>query len=167
VFAFCESTIDFEQANSEMASKYVAGATILGFCWHAYESAVAVTAPTKIVKLLKEERLGERGRRSFEARPGLSAHFPGLREILRLSMHQCEHGGLFTERLNRLKAKFPTKDLILAAELSREFRNFQFHGEDRPPAHEDWNSAVVSHCVKGGVKGDHRDGVKGNQLEVR
>jgi len=146
VFALCEPTIDYENANSEMASKYVAGATIFGFCWHAYESAVGATATTEIAKLLKEERFGERGRRLLEARSGLSVHFPGLREILRLSMHQCEHGGLFSERLNRLKVRFPTEGLVLAAELSREFRNFLFHGEDRPPDHEEWGSAIVSHC---------------------
>src|SRR5262245_60223025 len=45
VFALCELAIDYENGQSEMASKYVAAATIFNFLWHAYESAVALTAP--------------------------------------------------------------------------------------------------------------------------
>ena len=85
VFEMCEPTIDYENAQSEMASKYVAGATIFNFLWLAYESAVALTAPNELVGLLKEERLGERGRRLFEARPDLSVRFIGLRDLVRLT----------------------------------------------------------------------------------
>ena len=76
VFALCEPTIDYEDAESEMASKYVAGTTIFGFCWQAYEFAVRATAPNALLRLLNEERFGERRRRLFESRPGLAARFP-------------------------------------------------------------------------------------------
>jgi hypothetical protein len=145
-FALCEPTINYEDADSEMASKYVAGATIFGFCWQAYESGVKATATGELVRLVKEERYGERGRRLFESRPGLAVHFPGLKDLLLLSLHQCEYGGLFTQRLDRMKARAITDDFVMASELAREFRNFSFHGEDEPPAHENWGSALVSHC---------------------
>jgi hypothetical protein len=146
VFALCEPTIDYEDAQSEMASKYVAGATIFNFLWQAYESAVALTAPNELVRLLKEERMGERGRRLFEARPELSTRFPGLKELVRLTLCQCRNGGLLDVRLNRLTARFSGYDFVTAAEICREFRNFLFHGEDQVPDHEDWGSTVVSRC---------------------
>ncbi len=145
-FALCEPIIDYEDADSEMASKYVAGATIFGFCWQAYESSVKSTAPRELLRLLKEERFGERGRRLFESRVGLAIHFLGVKDILRVAQYQCEHGGLFDERLVRMKKKAFSDDFVIAAELSREFRNFSFHGDDEPPAHEEWGSALVSHC---------------------
>lgn len=124
VFALCEPTIDYENANSEMASKYVAGATIFNFLWQAYESAVTLTAPNELVRLLKEERLGERGRRLFEARPELSVRFPGLKEVVYLALYQCRHGELLDERLDKLTARFPGHDFVTAAEISREFLSF-------------------------------------------
>jgi hypothetical protein len=144
VFALCETTIDYENAQSEMAAKYVAGATIFNFLWQSYESAVARTAPTELVRLLKEERLGERGRRLFEARPELSARFPGLKALVRLALFQCRHGELLDDRLDRLTARFPEQDFVTAAEIGREFRNFLFHGEDKVPHHENWGSAALS-----------------------
>ena len=146
VFALCEPTIDYEDAQSEMASKYVAAAAIFNFLWQAYESAVAVTAPNELVRLLKDERLGERGRRLFEARPELAAHFPGLKDLVRLTLYQCRKGELLDERLDRLTSRFGGCDFVAAAEICREFRNFLFHGEDQVPDHEDWGSAAVSHC---------------------
>ena len=50
------------------------------------------------------------------------------------------------ERLDRLTSRFGGYDFVAAAEICREFRNFLFHGEDQVPDHEDWGSAVVSHC---------------------
>jgi hypothetical protein len=146
VYALCEVTIDYDNAQSEMASKYVAGATIFNFLWQAYEAAVASTAPSELPKLLKEARLGERGRRLFEARPEMSDTFSGLGEILGLALFQCERGELFDARLTRLKERFTRRDLVTAAELCREFRNFLFHGEDQSPAHEDWGSVAASRC---------------------
>jgi len=145
-YALCEITIDHDDAESEMASKYVAGATIFNFLWQAYEAAVASTAPLELPKLLKEARLGERGRCLFEARPEISGKFPGFGEILGLALFQCQRGGLFEVRLARLKARFTDRNLVTSAELCREFRNFLFHGEDQSPSHEDWGSASVSRC---------------------
>jgi hypothetical protein len=99
-----------------------------------------------LIKLLKEERLGERGRRLFENRPELSVRFPGLKELVRLTLHQCRHGELLDKRLDKLTARYSGYDFVTAAEICREFRNFLFHGEDQVPHHEDWGSAVVSCC---------------------
>jgi hypothetical protein len=145
-YALCETTIDYDDAESEIASKYVAGATIFNFLWQAYEAAVACTAPLELSKLLKEARLGERGRRLFEARPGTSSKFLGLGEIIGLAFFQCQRGGLFDVRLGRLKERFTDRNLVTAAELCREFRNFLFHGKDQSPSHEGWGSATVSRC---------------------
>ncbi|MFC5865016.1 hypothetical protein ACFPT7_22095 [Acidicapsa dinghuensis] len=146
VFEFCEPTIDYENAQSEMASKYVAGATIFNFLWLAYESAVALAAPNELVGLLKGERLGERGRRLFEARPDLSDRFAGLKDLVRLAVYECRQGELLDKRLDRLKTRFSGHNFITAAEICREFRNFLFHGEDQVPDHEDWGSQIVSRC---------------------
>jgi hypothetical protein len=146
LFYLCEATVDYENAQSEMASKYVAGATIFNFLWQAYESAVALTAPNELARLLKEQHLGERGRRLFEARPELPERFPGLKELISVALFQCRRGDLFDSRLDKLTIRFAGQDFVTAAELGREFRNFLFHGEDRVPPHEDWSSAVISRC---------------------
>ena len=144
VFALCEPTIDYEDAQSEMASKYVAGVAIFNFLWQAYESAVALTAPSELVGLLKEERLGERGRRLFEARPMLD-RFAGLKDLVRLTLYQCREGQLLDKRLDKLIAQYSGCDLVTAAEMP-EFRNFLFHGEDQVPHRENWGSEFVSRC---------------------
>ena len=61
VFALCEVTIDYENGQSEMASKYVAAATIFNFLWQAYEAAVSRTAPDELRRLAKEWRSGSAG----------------------------------------------------------------------------------------------------------
>lgn len=146
VFALCETTIDYENAQSEMASKYVAGAAIFNFLWLAYEAAVSETASAELVRLQKEKRLGERGRRIFESRNALSARFHGLSEVVRAASCQCRNGERMDARLDALLAKFPGYDLVAAAELVREFRNFLFHGEDEVPHHEDWGDSTISRC---------------------
>ncbi len=110
-YALCETTIDYDDTESEMASKYVAGATILNFLWQAYEAAVAGTVLLELPKLLKEGRLGERGRRLFETRPEVSTRFSGLGKIIWLAFFQCEHGGLFKARLARLRERFNDRNL--------------------------------------------------------
>ena len=143
---FCEPTIDFDNANSEMASKYVAGTTIFGFLWHAYEVAVGSTALSELRGLLKEERFGERGRRLLESHSLPAADFVGLNEVLRLSKYHLLKGELYEIRLNKITARFPLEGFVQAAEVVREFRNFLFHGEDEIPHHPDWGDSVVSYC---------------------
>ncbi|MES2096782.1 MAG: hypothetical protein V4459_08465 [Pseudomonadota bacterium] len=138
VFAMCEPAIDFERGRSEMASKYVAAVMIFNFVWQAYEAIVSETAPDELVKLGREQRNGERGRRLLEARPQLSAEFPGIDDLVANAMFQCRHGGLMDDRCDRVEAKFGVAGLVAAAELAREFRNFAFHGGDEAPGHADW-----------------------------
>lgn len=144
VFALCEVSIDYENAQSEMASKYVAAMTIFNFLWAAYEAAVSATLPDKFKGLLKDGRLGERGRRLFEEEPDLAEHFDGLSFALSLAVNYCSKGGLFDERLSRARQRFSKLDFVFAAELCREFRNFVFHGEDEVPSHPDWGDAHES-----------------------
>jgi hypothetical protein len=146
VFALCEPAIDYENAASEMASKYVAGVIIFNFLWLAYESAVALTEPEELQRLRNEGRLGERGRRLLELRPEVSPCFPGLKDLVSLALLQCHRGGLMDQRLHRVEARFPARDLVTAAELCRQFRNFLFHGGDEVPAHEDWGDAIIARC---------------------
>ncbi len=146
VFALCEPTIDYENAQSEMASKYVAAATIFNFLWQAYEAIVFLTAPTELRRLAKEQRLGERGRRLLEAREDLTSRFPGTSDIVKVALLHCRGGGRMTERCDRVQQKFGNNDLTTAAELVREFRNFLFHGGDEAPTHEDWGDIRTSRC---------------------
>jgi hypothetical protein len=81
-YALCKITIDHDDAESEMASKYVAGATIFNFLWQAYEAAVASAAPLELRKLLKEARLGERGRRYLKLDRRFRVNFPGSARFL-------------------------------------------------------------------------------------
>lgn len=138
VFALCEPTIPYENARSEMASKYVAAASIFNFLWNSYEAAVSITEPNKLRKLLNEGRLGERGRRILEEHADIDNNFQGIHNLTRLAKFYCSRGELFEERLERLNARHPGNGLVSAAELCREFRNFLFHGEDEVPNHEDW-----------------------------
>lgn len=146
VFALCEPTIDYENGQSEMSSKYVAAAAIFNFLWRAYEAMVSVTAPNDLVRMNKEQRYGERGRRLLEARPQLTSHFRGISDLVKLALLQCRKGGLMNERCDRIEAKYRSNDLIAAAEIAREFRNFIFHGGDEAPGHEDWSDIVTSRC---------------------
>lgn len=139
VFALCEVTIDYEDGQSEMASKYVAAATVFNFLWQAYEAAVSETAPDELRRLAKETRFGERGRRLLEARPGLTARLHGTTDLVKLALWHCRTGGLMDERCERVVAKYGDSCLVAAAELAREFRNFLFHGGDEAPGHEDWS----------------------------
>lgn len=139
VFALCEPTIDYENADSEMASKYVAGASIFNFLWIAYEAAVAATAPHELRGLLNDGRLGERGRRLFEAHTELDGRLAGLSDLIGLGAYYCEAGGLFDTRLRGMRERYPARTLASAAELVREFRNFVYHGEDAVPAHPEWS----------------------------
>jgi len=146
VFALCETTIDYEHGRSEMASKYVAAVSIYSFLWNAYEAAVAATASEELRGLLKDGRLGERGRRLLESRPELSSHFQGIHELTGLAIRWCELGGRFDRRLDKIRTRFKERNLVLAAELCREFRNFVFHGEDEVPEHPDWGQAKVAYA---------------------
>lgn len=136
-FALCETAADYENAQSEMASKYVAGLSIFSFLWAAYEAAVAMTAPTQYPSLLKG-RLGERGRKLFETDPILATTFDGLADLCRLAEYHCTRGGRMQTRLERILSKYPERNFVFAAELAREFRNFVYHGEDGVPHHEHW-----------------------------
>lgn len=138
VFALCETKIDYENARSEVASKYVAAASVFNFIWNAYEAAVSITEPNNLRKLLNDGRLGERGRRLFEGHPEIEKNFLGIQDLTRLAKFYCARGKLFDERLEKLSTRFPVDNFVSAAELCREFRNFIFHGEDEVPEHEDW-----------------------------
>lgn len=146
VFALCEPSIDYEGAQSEMASKYVAAVSIFNFLWLAYEAAVTATAPGELRRLAREARCGERGRRLLEARPEMSALFRGVNDLARLALLQCRKGGLMPARCARVEEHYAGRGLVTAAELCREFRNFLYHGEDEAPHHEDWGDPVTSRC---------------------
>ena len=146
VFGLCEPAIDYEAGQSEMASKYVAAASIFNFIWQAYEAAVSQTAPGELSRLMKEKRFGERGRRLLEARPEMTAHFRGIGDLVKLSLLQCRKGGLMDDRCDAVESKYGGDSLAAAAELAREFRNFLFHGGDEAPAHEHWGDTITSRC---------------------
>jgi hypothetical protein len=146
VFTLCEPTIDYEYGQSEMASKYVAAATIFNFLWQAYEATVSETASDELKRLIKEQRFGERGRRLLESRPELSQRFRGVSDLVKLALTHCRMGELMTERCERVEQKYGNSTLVAAAELAREFRNFLFHGGDESPGHEDWVDVATSRC---------------------
>ena len=146
VFALCEPTIDYERGQSEMASKYVAGATVFNFLWQAYEAIVSVTATDELRGLARQQRFGERGRRLIETRPDMTTRFRGCSDLVKVALLQCRRGGRMVDRCDRIEKKFSGDDLVAAAEVAREFRNFLFHGGDEAPAHEDWGDVLTSRC---------------------
>ncbi len=136
---FCSGAAQYEAAKSEVACGYVAALSVFTFLWAAYEGAARLTLPGELKRLNTEGRFGERGRRLLEEWP---EHFPqlvGVQNMGRLADSFCERGNRFDSRLGRIRAKFTKKDLVYAAELSREFRNFIVHGEDEVPEDEDWH----------------------------
>lgn len=136
---YCSSAAEYESAKSEIARRYVAGLTVFSFLWTAYEAAFDVTRREHLRKLSKEGRNGERGRRLFEELPSDFPQLAPLRNIAKLAEFLCERGNLFDNRLQRIRAKYPQRNMVFAAELCREFRNFIYHGQDRSPDHEDWH----------------------------
>jgi hypothetical protein len=134
----CRPAYEYAQAQSEVASKYVAASSVFSFVWAAYEATVRLTAPDEFTGLAKQHATGKRGRSLVEARPALFSAFSGVRGFVRAAQSYCERGGLFEARLEGVRQRYPTHDFVAAAELLREFRNHLYHGEDQPPEPEDW-----------------------------
>jgi hypothetical protein len=99
---YCSSAADFDAAQTEMASKYTAAASIFSFLWMGYESAVQASQPHVLKGVLKDGRLGERGRRLVDE---YSELFPGITGLRLLCVLQS---GFVKE------ASFLTLDLHLS-----------------------------------------------------
>ncbi len=136
--SYCSPAADFEAGQTEMASKYAAAASIFSFLWTAYEIAVQASFPHLLKGLLRDGRMGERGRRLFAEYAELFPDIEHLESVALLAERLCERGNLFGERLARIRARELQKGMTFSAELAREFRNFVVHGEDEIPQHEAW-----------------------------
>lgn len=136
---YCSSAADFDAAQTEMASKYTAAASIFSFLWMGYESAVQASQPHVLKGVLKDGRLGERGRRLVDEYSELFPGITGLPIVVRFAERLCERGKLFDARLTRIRSKISERKMVFGAELAREFRNFVVHGEDEVPQHDAWD----------------------------
>lgn len=134
---FCGGAARYERAHSVVASRYVAALSIFTFVWTAYEAAVKASEPHSFRKEAAQDENGKRGRLITEKYSHLLSEFQGIQNFAMGADLYCNRGGLFDERLERVRARYPAKDLAFAAELVREFRNHLFHGEDCPPMPEE------------------------------
>jgi hypothetical protein len=129
----CGSAVDFDEAHSEVAAKYLAGVIVFNLVWGAYEWAIEIVSGPAARKRGK----GARGRDLVYRVLG-DRHFPYLR--------QATFRALELGRMKAAKFRTPEMQRFLAAgslagigaEYLREFRNALVHGSLRKPEPEDW-----------------------------
>jgi hypothetical protein len=137
----CGSAAEFDDANSEVAAKFVAGAIVFNLVWAAYEWTVEIASEPFGMKQPK----GARGRDLLVQLLG-DKHFPYLRgvvlEALDLSSGKCVD--FSTHEMRRLIAAGSMAGI--GAEHLRKFRNALAHGALRKPTPQDWgpNSEYVA-----------------------
>lgn len=145
-YAHCESVSEYENAHSIVASEYVAALSIFTFVWTAYEAAVMATEPNAFSGEAARGENGKRGRLLTEIHSNLFDEFEGISNFANAADAHCNVGGLFDERLEKVRTRYPVKDFVFAAELVREFRNHLFHGEDQAPEPEQWSEPRETRC---------------------
>lgn len=129
-WSWCEPVADFENAHSEMAARYFAGAITFNFIWGAYESAIRVTARDRWARAATAVR----GAKLAALLATQAEAIPIFPRLTRGAQRYCVSGGGLNGELSKLSARFPTVGSAeSAAELARVFRNHLAHGGDAVP----------------------------------
>jgi hypothetical protein len=130
---WCGSAAEFEDANSEVAEKHLAGVIIFSLVWAAYELAVEIASEPFGMKQPK----GARGRELLVQLLG-DKHFPHLRSAVLAAFELYGGRGinLSTREMRRMIAMGSLAGI--GAEHLREFRNAVAHGAMIKPLPEDW-----------------------------
>ncbi len=130
----CSSAAVFDEANSEVAEKYLAGVIVFNLIWIAYEGAVKMA--NEHFRCKKINGKGALGRVLLTDHFG-DAHFPHLRNILYEASDIL--GTLrLTSNANDKKLIASGSLASIGAEHLRKFRNAVTHGDLVKPLPKDW-----------------------------
>ena len=129
----CSSVAEFDDANTEVAEKYLAGVIVFNLVWAAYESAVEMASKSFG---LKQPR-GARGRELLLQLVG-DKHFPHLRSAVfdAVGLRNDRCADLSTGEMRRAIASQSMAGI--GAEHLRQFRNAVTHGSITKPMPGDW-----------------------------
>ena len=131
--AYCRPAAEFDEANTEVAEKYLAGFIVFNLAWAAYEGAVEIVSEPFGMKQPK----GARGRDLLVQLFG-DKRFPHLRtavlEAFELRNSSC--GAFNTAEMRRMIATGSMAGI--GAEHLRGFRNAVAHGDIAKPMPGDW-----------------------------
>lgn len=129
----CSSAADFDDANTEVAEKYLAGVIVFNLVWTAYESAVEIASKPFG---LKQPR-GARGRELLLQLVG-DTHFPHLRSaVFDVVGLRNDRGSDFSN--GEMRRAIAARSVAgIGAEHLRQFRNAVTHGSITKPMPGDW-----------------------------
>ncbi|MDE0711378.1 MAG: hypothetical protein OXH60_04495 [Rhodospirillales bacterium] len=131
---YCRPAADFEEANSEVAAKYIASVIVFNFVWIAYEAAVEVAS----TRAENKKRLGKGARgRDILLRIMGDKCFPYLRESVIEAINLSASSAIEHNNDEMLRLFSVRATAAIAAEHLRCFRNAVTHGTVKPDP-EDW-----------------------------
>ena len=132
---WCRPAAEFDEANCEVAAKYVASVSVFNLVWTAYEATVIAASEGIDVNL--PESKGARGRELLK-KDMVDKHFPCLRQVV-FSAIELRQGFEIDYGSKGMRCLIK-KGYIAAigAEHLRCFRNAVVHGEIRQPMPDDW-----------------------------
>ncbi|MBB5987871.1 hypothetical protein [Sphingobium lignivorans] len=129
----CSPAAEYEDVNSEVAAKHLAGVITFNLVWAAYEGAVALARGADG----KGQPKGAFGRELLLRRFG-DRHMPGLRNAFADAIALRFDKGRTLQGPEVRRAAAGGALAALAAEHLRQFRNALAHGDLRKPDPDDW-----------------------------
>lgn len=134
--SWCGSAMDYADAESLIAARYLAATIMFNFVWMALEEAISVATPPF------KGTPGARGRHVFAQ--GIETRLD-LDKCLKLTWSLTEASGDMSNDLDVLREIFPGSPREETAfELVRRIRNAFAHGDLKPPAPQDWGQGTTT-----------------------
>ena len=134
---WCGPAADFEDANSEVAAKFVAGSIVFNLVWAAYEAAVDGASGDFVER--QPWGRGAKGREILRIL-GKNNHFPHLRQTV-FDAFMRGHGhekDVLGKDMRRVLKEWNIA--AIGAERLRCFRNALVHGDIGKPEPKDWGA---------------------------
>ena len=135
---YCSSAFQYDEAQRELSSKYIAALIMFTFIWNAYEAA----AEKATGGLFTRDKIPVRARRLLQQRAGYAATMVGLAGSHQFAPRVCCHDEDLAAQIAASEREHQLTVVPAAAELARLFRNHLVHGAERPPTSPE---AVTTH----------------------
>lgn len=137
---WCGPRIEYENAHSDLASKYMAGLVVFNFVWMAYENVVEIAAAGRWPKKLSAAK----ARLLFSRAPLKEAPLEHLPCLIKIVDNLCQDRVMQTE-IKSYRVRFARPYSAEAgADLCRIIRNHVAHGDDEVPEPGDGDHANLS-----------------------
>ena len=133
---WCRDAADFEDANSEVVEKHLAGVIVFTLVWAAYEAAVKVASEPFPGNL--PDGMGARGREILKQLMG-NKHFPYLRQTVFGALKLHNGRAIIDPDSDTMRSLIAAECIAaIGAEHLRCFRNAVAHGDIAKPEPGDW-----------------------------